>query len=51
MVAPTNYVYDKVVSHIESNIGSVYTVGVQLYQREPLLSQLSKNFPVHLPRM
>jgi hypothetical protein len=45
-----NYVYDKVVSHIESNIGSVYTVGVQLYRREPLLSRLSKNFPVPPPQ-
>jgi hypothetical protein len=44
-----NYVYDKVVSHIESNLGSVYTLGVNLYRREPLLSQLSKNFPVPPP--
>ena len=44
-----NYVYDKVVSHIESHIGSVYTVGVPLYRREPLLSRLSKNFPVPPP--
>jgi hypothetical protein len=45
-----NYVYDKVISHIESNLGSVYTVGVKLYRREPLLSQLSKNFPVPSPQ-
>jgi hypothetical protein len=44
-----NYVYDKVVSHIESNLGSVYTLGVNLYSREPLLSRLSKNFPVPPP--
>jgi hypothetical protein len=41
-----NYVYDKVLSHIESNLRSVYTVGVKLYRREPLLSRLSKNFPI-----
>jgi hypothetical protein len=41
-----NYVYDKVLSHIESNLGSVYTLGVKLYRREPLLSRLSKNFPI-----
>jgi hypothetical protein len=45
-----NYVYDKVISHIESNLGSVYTLGVKLYWREPLLSQLSKNFPVPSPQ-
>ena len=45
-----NYVYDKVLSHIESNLGSVYTVGVKLYRREPLLSRLSKNFPVPPPQ-
>jgi hypothetical protein len=33
-----NYVYDKVVSHIESNLGSVYALGVNLYRKEPLLS-------------
>jgi hypothetical protein len=44
-----NYVYDTVVSHIESNLGSVYTLGVNLYRREPLLSRLSKNFPVPPP--
>jgi hypothetical protein len=37
------------VSHIESNLGSVYTLGVNLYRREPLLSWLSKNFPVPPP--
>jgi hypothetical protein len=45
-----NYVYDKVISHIESNLGSVYTVGVKLYWWEPLLSRLSKNFPVPSPQ-
>jgi hypothetical protein len=30
-----NCVYDNVVSHIESNIGSVYTIGVQLYNFKP----------------
>jgi hypothetical protein len=45
-----NYVYDKGLSHIESNLGSVYTVGVKLYRREPMLSRLSKNFPVLPPQ-
>jgi hypothetical protein len=45
-----NYVYDKVLSHIESNLRSVYTVGVKLYRREPLLSRLSKNFPIPPPQ-
>jgi hypothetical protein len=45
-----NYVYDKVLSHIESNLGSVYTVGVKLYRRELLLSRLSKTFPVPPPQ-
>jgi hypothetical protein len=44
-----NNVYDKVVSRIESNLGSVYTLGVNQYRREPLLSRLSKNFPVPPP--
>jgi hypothetical protein len=43
-------VYDKVLSHIESNLGSAYTLGVKLYMREPLLSRLSKNFPVPPPQ-
>jgi hypothetical protein len=50
LVGCPNYVYDKVLSHIESNLGSVYTLGVKLYRREPLLSRLSKNFPIPPPQ-